>query len=552
MIILKGIGTQGFAKGKAFRVERQSAPESVSQGKGVSVDFASLSGQERISAIEAEKQHFLQSLSIVKEDLRQLASSSSSEMSDIFAAHLEMADDPLLEEETIGFIEEGNCAVDALACAEQKICAMFADIDDEYLKARTEDVRDVCGRLARKLSMSEQNAFECIPDGSIIVAESLSPSDTALMDFSKIRGFVTEKGSVTSHVCIIAHTKGIPAMVGVKGCMDAVSEGDEILVNGSAATVIVNPSDHALEEYESNASAYLQRMTNAVSAASERVVTGGGKSCLVYGNAGNVQDVRLAIEAGADGIGLFRSEFLYMDSQDFPSEETQFEAYRAAAEIAGQRPLVIRTLDIGGDKDLSYMQLPREENPFLGVRAVRLCLERQDMFKTQIRAILRSAAFGNVRMLIPMLTCVDELKKVRELVGICARELRNEGADCNPDIPVGVMIETPAAAIASDIIAKEADFFSVGTNDLVQYVMAADRGNSSVSQLYDIRNVSVQRLMKLIADNAASAGIEVEICGEAASDLSLSETFIQMGYSSFSVSAPSVALLKDNLRQVDF
>lgn len=552
MIILKGIGTQGFAKGKAFKVERQSAPESVSQGKGVSVDFASLSGQERISAIEAEKQHFLQSLSIVKEDLRQLASSSSSEMSDIFAAHLEMADDPLLEEETIGFIEEGNCAVDALACEEQKICAMFADIDDEYLKARTEDIRDVCGRLARKLSMSEQNAFECIPDGSIIVAESLSPSDTALMDFSKIRGFVTEKGSATSHVCIIAHTKGIPAIVGVKGCLDAVSDGDEILVNGLTDTVIVNPSDQAIEEYESNASAYLQRMTNAVSAASERVVTGGGKSCFVYGNAGNVQDVRLAIEAGADGIGLFRSEFLYMDSQDFPSEETQFEAYRAAAEIAGQRPLVIRTLDIGGDKDLSYMQLPREENPFLGVRAVRLCLERQDMFKTQIRAILRSATFGNVRMLIPMLTCVDELKKVRELVGICARELRNEGVDCNPDIPVGVMIETPAAAIASDIIAKEADFFSVGTNDLVQYVMAADRGNSYVSQLYDMRNVSVQRLMKLIADNAASAGIEVEICGEAASDLSLSETFIQMGYSSFSVSAPSVALLKDNLRQVDF
>ena len=290
---------------------------------------------------------------------------------------------------------------------------MFNEIDDEYLRARVDDVRDVFGRLIAALTGSSDNPFKDIPDGSVIVAKELLPSDTASMDFSKIRAFVTEKGSATSHVSIIARSQGIPALIGLKGCLEEINDGDELLVNGTLGTLVVNPDSESSIQFDALLAIGEETSEMISAAAFGRAVSPDGKEILVYGNAGNLDEVRIAIERGADGIGLFRSEFLYMQESSLPTEERQFEAYRDAARYCSGKPLTIRTLDIGGDKALPYLNLPKEDNPFLGFRAIRISLKRPDLFKTQIRAILRSSAYGNVRIMLPMISTLAEVKKAR-------------------------------------------------------------------------------------------------------------------------------------------
>lgn len=486
-------------------------------------------------SMEDESEAFLKALESVKAEL-----ASQAETDEIFAAHYEMADDPMLEEQTTMLIEEGIAAYDAVLQTSDALCAMFDEIDDEYLKARKDDVKDVCRRIARKLSGEEDSTFADVPEGSIIVAHELVPSDTAQMDFSRICGFVTETGSRTSHVCIIAGSKGITAMVGVKGCLDEIKDGDRLILDGADGQVIINPEESVLKEYMDK----LAAEASAEYDPSREVYTESGERVWIFGNAGNVEDVREAVKAGAEGIGLFRSEFLYMESTGFPDEESQYKAYREAARICGERPLTIRTLDIGGDKALSYMPMEKEENPFLGYRAIRMSLEMKDQFKTQIKAILRAGAEGNVRMMFPMITTLEEFRTARALVGECMTELEAEGVLFDRNLMVGMMIETPASVILADEFAQMADFFSIGTNDLTQYIMAADRGNAKIAHLYNPGSEAVTKAIANVIESGKRAGIEVSMCGEYAADLSATDVLLSLGLRKFSVSAPAIRRLK--------
>ena len=518
----------GLARGKAFIVRRESTLGHISVG-----------------TIDYELKKFSTALLSVREDLSSLEG-------DVFAAHLEMLEDPVLTEQVENHIRfDGMGAVEASYSACEELASMFNEIDDEYLRARVDDVRDVFGRLIAALTGSSDNPFKDIPDGSVIVAKELLPSDTASMDFSKIRAFVTEKGSATSHVSIIARSQGIPALIGLKGCLEEINDGDELLVNGTLGTLVVNPDSESSIQFDALLAIGEETSEMISAAAFGRAVSPDGKEILVYGNAGNLDEVRIAIERGADGIGLFRSEFLYMQESSLPTEERQFEAYRDAARYCSGKPLTIRTLDIGGDKALPYLNLPKEDNPFLGFRAIRISLKRPDLFKTQIRAILRSSAYGNVRIMLPIISTLEEVKKAKELIVDCMAELDNEDIPFNENIEVGIMIETPAAAIIADLLAAEVDFFSIGTNDLTQYIMAADRGNADVAELYDSKNRAVLRAIGMAVDAASKAGIPVGICGEMASDQSATSILIGLGVNSLSVSAPSVAKIKYRIRTLE-
>ena len=502
-VLRTGIPAAGIAAGTAFVLERRvSAAPSAATGDPA-----------------AETARFHAALAQAKTELGILAAEN-----DIFAAHLEMADDPMLAEQVEERISKhGFSAERALDEACEEVCGMLAALDDEYLGGRTDDVRDVCGRIRRILTgETAENPFAGLAPGTIVVAEELTPSDTALMDFSRIAGVVTARGSVTSHVCIIARAKGIAAIVGASECMLEIKTGDKLIINGETGEIIVAPDT-----------------------ATERRIA-------VLGNAGSVAEVRAALDAGAEGIGLFRSEFLYMQSRGgFPGEQTQFEAYRHAAELCGERPLVIRTLDIGGDKALPYMDFGHEENPFLGWRAIRVSLSMQDVFRTQLRALLRASVFGNLRIMFPMITSVGEFRRAEAAVRECMAELDAEKAAYNSGIELGVMIETPAAVMVADLLAAEARFFSIGTNDLTQYVMAADRGNPRVAHLCDPSDTAVRRTVAMTLAAARSAGIEAGMCGELAADPEATAWLLEAGLEEFSVSAPAVAPLKERIRTLD-
>ena len=490
-------------------------------------------------SIEEENQILQTALAGVKNELSVLAESD-----EIFAAHYEMADDPMIEEQAASLIEEGLGAYDAVLQTSDALCAMFDEIDDEYLKARKDDVKDVCRRIARKITGEDKHSpFEGMAEGSIIVAEELVPSDTAQMDLNKVEGFVTALGSRTSHVCIIAASKDITAMVGVEGCTTEVNDGDTLILDGEKGLVIINPDEEVLSEYKMK----VAELESAEYDPNKTIYTEGGERIWILGNAGNPEDVEAAVKAGAEGIGLFRSEFLYMESENFPDEECQYKAYSEAARICGERPLTIRTLDIGGDKALPYMPMDEEENPFLGYRAIRISLAYPQHFKTQIRAILRAGAEGNVRMMFPMITTLEEFKTARQIVDECIAELDKEGLPFDRNLKVGMMIETPASVLLADEFAQMADFFSIGTNDLTQYIMAADRGNAHISKLYDPHSETVTKAIGIVIKAAANAGIEISMCGEYAADPSAKELLLNLGLRKFSVSIPAIRRFKSTV-----
>ena len=515
-----GVITDGIAIGNAF------------------VYKASQKGTDNYipKSIEEENKILQNALAGVKNELSVLAESNG-----IFAAHYEMADDPMIEEQATALIEEGLSAHDAVLQTSDALCAMFDEIDDEYLKARKDDVKDVCRRIARKITGEDnQSPFEGIPEDCIIVAEELVPSDTAQMDFSKVVGFVTALGSRTSHVCIIAASKDVTAMVGVSGCTSEINDGDTLILDGERGLVLINPDEEILKEYTQK----IEEQNSADYDPAKEIYTEDGERIWILGNAGNPEDVAAAIKAGAEGIGLFRSEFLYMESEDFPDEEYQYKAYSEAARICGERPLTIRTLDIGGDKALSYIPMDKEENPFLGYRAIRISLANPKQFKTQIRAILRAGADGNVRMMFPMITALDEFRTARQMVDECIAELDKEGLPFDRNLKVGMMIETPASVLLADEFAQMADFFSIGTNDLTQYIMAADRGNANISKLYDPHSEAVTKAIEIAIRAAGKAGIEISMCGEYAADPTAKELLLKLGLRKFSVSAPAIRRFK--------
>ena len=495
----------------------------------------------------AEQSRFDAAVAAAEGELEKLAAAN-----EIFAAHLELAADPMLMENVAEKIAEGMTAADAVHAASGELAALFAQIDDEYLRARADDVRDVCRRILRQLVPSETDPFAAIPDGSILAADELAPSDTARIDFSRVRGVVTRRGSATSHLAILARNRNLPAVVGLGDDFDRLDDGTIVVLDGPAGELLIAPDEHTAAEYRRCMEEAEARSAAADAYASQPVTTRDGRAFAVLANAGSVDEVERAIRSGADGIGLFRSEFLYMQRQDgFPDEQVQTAAYARAAELCGGRPLVIRTLDIGGDKSLPYYRFPEEENPFLGWRAIRVSLELRDMFRTQLRAILRASARGGVRVMFPMIVSLAELRDALALLEECKEELRRQEVPFDDRIPVGVMIETPAAVFMADELAAEVDFFSIGTNDLTQYVLAVDRGNRRIAAMYDTLHPAVVRAMRLTVDAAHRHGCEVGICGEFAGCAAHAELLVGLGFDELSVAPPSVPAVKERIRGLE-
>lgn len=496
---------------------------------------------------EAERLRFEEA---VREAVRELETPAAT--NDIFAAHLELAGDPMLAETVEGKIAQGMTAADAVHEASGELAALFAQIDDEYLRARADDVRDVCRRILRRLLPAAGDSFAAVPDGSILAADELAPSDTAAIDFSRVRGVVTRRGSVTSHLAILARNMGLAAVVGLGDDFDRLADGAEAVIDGAAGELILDPDEATAAAYERRAAQIAGQAAEQRMQASRPAVMRSGERIGVFANAGSVDEVARAVACGADGIGLFRSEFLYMQRQDgFPDEATQTAAYAAAARACGGRPLIVRTLDIGGDKALPYYRFPDEENPFLGWRAIRVSLELRDMFRTQLRAILRAGAEGCVRVMFPMIVSLDELRAARALLEECKAELRREGAAFDERIAVGVMIETPAAVSMADELAAETDFFSIGTNDLTQYMLAVDRGNERIAAMYDTLHPAVVRAMQRVVEAAHRHGCEVGICGEFAGRPGHAELLAGLGFDELSAAPPAVPALKERIRQLD-
>ncbi|MEW8973691.1 MAG: phosphoenolpyruvate--protein phosphotransferase [Tissierellaceae bacterium] len=498
-----------------------------------------------IQDIDEELKHLENGLNTSKDEIDNLykktLESIGEEKAEIFMAHKMMLDDP----EFINGIKEriSNQKINAEWAVKEtadSFISLFENIEDEYLKARAADLKDVSNRLLRALLDIESVDLASINEDSIIVAEDLTPSDTAEMNKDMVVGFITELGGRTSHTSIIARTLEIPAIAGVENATKSVKHGDYMIIDGSTGEIFVNPEDEVIETYRAKLEEIKEFKEKLKSVIGEKSISKDGHQVELAGNIGTPADIDKVLENDGEGVGLFRTEFLYMNSDKMPSEEEQFNAYKEVAEKLGDRPLVIRTLDVGGDKEIPYLSLPKEMNPFLGYRAIRLCLDRLDIFKTQLRAIYRASNFGNIRIMFPMISNIKELRDAKKVAAEVREELRNENIPFDENVQLGIMVEIPAVAVHSQAFAKEVDFFSLGTNDLIQYTVAVDRGNQTISHLYNQYHPAVLRLIKMTIDNGHKAGIWVGMCGEVAGDEKLIPVLLGMGLDEFSMSASSI------------
>lgn len=459
---------------------------------------------------------------------------------EILEGHILLLTDPGMDEITKGAIMSGTCAEAAFESTCDMFAGMFQMADDELTRQRATDIGDIKVRMLKILTGTPDVNISEVPAGTILVAEDLTPSMTAGIVKENVAGIITAVGGKTSHSAILARALEIPAVLSVDGIVDMVSDGMTAVVDGCDGICILDPSPEEIEEYQAKREKYLSDKALLEVYRGKDTVTADGAKVHLYGNIGNPEDAKQVAACDGEGVGLFRTEFLFMGASELPSEEEQFQAYRAAAETMEGREVIIRTLDVGGDKDIPYLGLEKEDNPFLGFRAVRYCLQNKDSYRVQLRALLRASAFGDIKIMVPLVTCVDEIRSVKALVKELMAELDAENIAYNKDIQVGAMIETPAASLIADLLAKEADFFSIGTNDLTQYTMAVDRGNAKVAYLYSSYNPAVLRSMKNIIEAANAAGIMVGMCGEAAADPLLIPLLISFGLGEFSVSATSV------------
>lgn len=459
---------------------------------------------------------------------------------EILEGHILLLTDPGMDEITKGAIMSGTCAEAAFESTCDMFAGMFQMADDELTRQRATDIGDIKVRMLKILTGTPDVNISEVPAGTILVAEDLTPSMTAGIVKENVAGIITAVGGKTSHSAILARALEIPAVLSVDGIVDMVSDGMTAVVDGCDGICILDPSQEEVDEYQAKREKYLSDKALLEVYRGKDTVTADGAKVHLYGNIGNPEDAKQVAACDGEGIGLFRTEFLFMGASELPSEEEQFQAYKAAAETMEGREVIIRTLDVGGDKDIPYLGLEKEDNPFLGFRAVRYCLRNKDSYRVQLRALLRASAFGDIKIMVPLVTCVDEIRSVKALVKEIMAELDAENIAYNKDIQVGAMIETPAASLIADLLAKEADFFSIGTNDLTQYTMAVDRGNAKVAYLYSSYNPAVLRSMKNIIEAANAAGIMVGMCGEAAADPLLIPLLISFGLGEFSVSATSV------------
>ena len=489
------------------------------------------------------------------EQLGDLAEKARAEAGDeaamLFETHQMMAEDLDYEEAIEQRItEEKMNAEAAIADTAEQFAAMFEAMDDTYMQARAADVKDVSRRLLDILSGAVAGGIASdVP--VILAADDLAPSETVQLDKSKILGFITAGGSGSSHTAILARTMGIPAIVGVGGALKAEYAGRPVIIDGATGNVVIDPDDMTRDRLMKKREEQLRLQRLLETLKGQPNVTKDGKSIRVYCNIGSPEDVHAVQVNDGGGIGLFRSEFLYLNCDDFPGEDQQFEAYKQVLADMEDKEVIIRTLDIGADKKIGYFGLPQEENPALGMRALRICLTRPEIFRTQLRALYRASAFGKLGIMFPMVTSVWEVREAKRICEEVRRELKAEGVPYSEDVKLGIMIETPAAVMLSDRLAKEVDFFSVGTNDLTQYTLACDRQNNDLGRFYDPHHPAVLRMIRLVTQNAHKNGIWVGICGELGADLTLTETFLAIGVDELSVSPRAVLPLRNAIRMTD-
>ena len=535
------------------------------QGKGVSIGIAcgplyfyqhakTEVTRTAVSDVEAEWQRFLSAQAKAIEQLGELAEKARTEAGDeaalLFETHQLMAEDLDYVEAIEEAIKGGLNAEAVVSDVRGQFAEMFAAMDDAYMQARATDVKDVSDRIIGILTGAVQGGIDS--DAPVILAaDDLAPSETIQLDKSKILGFVTSGGSSTSHTAILARTMGIPAVVGVGDALKDEYAGREAIIDGGTGAIAVDPDENTRAALLKKRDEQAKRRAMLSELKGKENVTKDGWRVRIYCNIGNPEDVHTVQENDGGGIGLFRSEFLYLGCDDYPSEDYQFEAYKKVLSDMDGKEVVIRTLDIGADKQIGYFHLPHEENPAMGNRALRVCLSRPEIFKTQLRALYRASAYGKLCIMFPMVTSVWEVREAKKLCEQVKAELTAEGVPYSESVQVGIMIETPAAAIMSDRLAKEVDFFSCGTNDLTQYTLACDRQNNDLGRFFDPHHPAVLRLLKIVADNAHKNGIWVGICGELGADLDLTETFLAIGIDELSVSPRAVLPLRQKVRETN-
>lgn len=507
----------------------------------------------RIENVASEKKIFYKAVHAVEAETEELVSRLSGTEKNIMQAYLMILQDPTLVQETVRIIEQEKCNA-AYATEEgfNTIIKMFEEMDDPYMAARSADIADMKKKVLSEILNREEINLSQLPENTIIVTKELSTSDTAKLDLKNMSGIVTEVGGINSHMAIMARTHEIPAIVGIKQIMQLIKENDFIAINGTTGEIFLNPSEEEcakLKEIKENSKQEKEKLENYKN---QQSTTKDGHSVELLANIGGPQDIEIVINNTAEGIGLLRSEFLYMDSDDFPTEKEQFEAYKKVAEKLKNKKIVIRTLDIGGDKDLKYMKLPKEENPFLGYRAIRIFLDNIALFKVQLRAILRASNYGNLAIMIPMISSIEELRKAKKIIQDVKKELKEKQIPFKEDIEIGIMIEIPSAALMAEELAKECDFFSIGTNDLIQYTVAVERGNEKVANLYTHFHPAVIRLIKSAVDGAHKNNILCGMCGEAAGDPSFIPLLVGLGLDEFSMNANKILQSRKLIRELSF
>lgn len=501
----------------------------------------------------AEKQRYADALAVFCEKTQAQADHMKETVgeaeAEIMSGHIMLAQDPGMTDSINQAIDGGTCAEQALVDTSTMFENMFLAMDDEMFRLRAADIADIRTGILAELLGKEVVDLSVLPEDTIVVVHDLTPSMTATIDKPHVAGIVTETGGRTSHSAIIARALEIPAVLSVANSCSALRNGMRAIVDGTEGVVIADPEADVLEKYTKAAADFAAEKAALESFRGQKTVTADGIEKILACNIGSPDDVANALDHDCEAIGLFRSEFLFMDSAELPSEDEQFEAYRKVATALKGAPVIIRTLDVGGDKEIPYLHMQKEENPFMGFRAVRYCLANPDQYKVQLRALLRASAFGDVKIMIPLVTCVEEVKAVKELVEECKHELTDEGRKFDENIQVGIMVETPAASLIADKLAEVADFFSIGTNDLIGYTMCADRGNDTISNLYQVYYPSVLRSLKNIIESGSKAGIMVGMCGEAAADPLLEPLLISWGLEEFSMSAPSILRARKTISQ---
>lgn len=503
----------------------------------------------KVEDTAAEISRFEAAREKAKEQLQALYEKAKKEVGEtnamIFEVHQMMLDDLDYVESVTNMISSQKINAEyAVATTGDNFANMFAAMDDEYMKARAADVKDISNRLIMVLSGYEAGAMTG-EEPVILVADDLAPSETVQLDKSRVLSFVTRHGSTNSHTAILARTMNIPALIGVDYSDDI--DGKMGIVDGYRGRFLIDPSEEELEEYRKAQEQDREKQRLLQELKGKENVTLDGKKINLYANIGGVGDVASALQNDAGGIGLFRSEFLYLESETYPTEEEQFNAYRTVAENMAGKKVIIRTLDIGADKQVDYFGLDKEENPAMGYRAIRICLDRKDIFKTQLRAIYRASYYGTISVMFPMIISVEEVREAKAVVDEVKAELDAEGIPYG-DVEIGIMIETPAAAMISDLLAKEVDFFSVGTNDLTQYTLAIDRQNPKLDRFYNPHHEAILRMLRMIVENGHAGGCWVGICGELGADTELTETFLQMGVDELSVSPSMILRVRDKIR----